>query len=44
MKSTKKQSYFHSKLEVYLNEHFPKMLGNNPFIYCTVERSAGCLL
>lgn len=34
MKSTekKKLSYFRLKLETYLNEHFPEMLGNNPFI------------
>ena len=34
MKSTEKKelSYFRLKLETYLNEHFPEMLGNNPFI------------
>ncbi|KGN95400.1 DUF1896 domain-containing protein [Porphyromonas crevioricanis] len=33
MESTKKElSYFRLKLETYLNEHFPEMLGNNPFI------------
>ena len=34
MKSTEKKelSYFRLKLETYLNEHFPEMSGNNPFI------------
>ncbi len=33
MGTTKKElSYFRLKLETYLNEHFPEMLGNNPFI------------
>ena len=34
MKSTEKKelSHFRLKLETYLNEHFPEMSGNNPFI------------
>ena len=34
MKSTEKKelSYFRLKMETYLNEHFPEMSGNNPFI------------
>lgn len=41
MKSTAKKefSYFRLKLENYLKEHFPEMLGNNPFITARADEA-----
>lgn len=41
MKSTAKKefSYFRLKLETYLKEHFPEMLGNNPFITARADEA-----
>ncbi len=35
----KKFSYFCLKLETYLKEHFPEMLGNNPFITARADEA-----
>ncbi len=35
----KKFSYFRLKLETYLKEHFPEMLGNNPFITARADEA-----
>ena len=32
METKKEMSYFRLKLETYLGEHFPEMLGDKPFI------------
>ena len=40
METTKKElSYFRLKLENYLNEHFPEMLGDKPFITARADEA-----
>lgn len=39
MTAKKELSYFRLKLETYLKEHFPEMLGDNPFITARADEA-----
>ena len=39
METKKEMSYFRLKLETYLGEHFPEMLGDKPFITARADEA-----